>query len=264
MLEIKVNEGLYRVKNTWSDITIEDAAKVASLKMPDTLADLYLVAYQSFGLDDQEKDRRIISAQEAISIEDQFKKIPKYYGEVLEILSDIPHEVVLNISSPSITTLYMQYLRSMVEGILYYPPDFSAGELEYFDFKGERYYLPASKEIMGRRVPMVDLTALEFTESADILIALSAMNKDRDLMLLCNLISILCRPKDEKYDEMKSNERAKEFKDLTLDIVWNVFFSLITPLLILKQFDQISLLEKAVRKAREKMSYNPSAGTGKS
>ena len=40
MLEIKINGDLPQVKNAWADISIETAAKVASLKMPDTLAPL--------------------------------------------------------------------------------------------------------------------------------------------------------------------------------------------------------------------------------
>lgn len=262
MLKVSINNHEYEVRNTWADITIDQAAQVAKIKMPDCLKEVYKASLQSDGPDD--RDKKIEKATLAITIEQQVKSIPRYYGQVLEILSNVPHEVIKKISSPSVTVLYQTYLQDIVEGILYYPNLEESDQIEFFEFQGEKYYLPVSKEIMGKPIPMVDLTALEFTESADILIGLNVLNESRDLTHLANLIAILCRPKGELYDERKSADRAKQFTQLTMDIVWRVFFSLITPLVILNQFAQISSIKKALKRVKDQTNLNPLGGTEKS
>ena len=43
---------------------------------------------------------------------------------------------------------------------------------------------------------------------------------------MANIIAILCRPKDEQYDEAKSLKRAETMSELSMDIVWEIFFYL--------------------------------------
>jgi hypothetical protein len=254
MISVKINGKDYQIKNDWKDITIQEAASVLNIKIPDSLKKCYDVSFQSSHLPEEEYNKKVDEVTKEISIEDQFKAIPGYFSEVLEVLSDIPHEVVLKTDVVSIKTLYHSYLKPVVEGMYFTPMNYKPIDITYFDFEGERFLLPTNKTIFGKSVPMADISALEFTESADLLIHVSAMTKDRDFARVANLISILCRPEGEEYNEKVSLERAERFKKLTMDLTWDVFFSLIAPLVIAGQSVLISSLQKEVQKGKDQQT----------
>lgn len=254
MISVKVGGKDYRVKNEWKDITIQEASNVLGITIPDSLKKCYDVSFQSASLSEEEYNKKMDEVTREISIEDQFKAIPRYFSEIIEVLSDIPHEVILLSDVVSIKALYHSYLKHIVEGMYFTPTNYKLSDITFFDFEGERYYLPTNKTVFGKPVPMADISALEFTESADLLIHVSAMTKDRDFARVANLIAILCRKEGEKYDEKISLERAEKFKALTMDVTWNVFFSLIAPLVIVGQSALIASLEKEVQKGKDQPS----------
>jgi len=93
---------------------------------------------------------------------------------------------------------------------------------------------------------MIDVSALEYSESADLMTAFSSLSGGaKDYSRLPMLVAILCRPKGEPYDEEAAIQRSETFESLTMDVVWSVFFSLSIPAIISRQFDQTYLLSRA-------------------
>lgn len=239
MIIVKVNGQEYRVASDWKDITIADVAKVLSIQMPDSLKAVYTAAANREGLPEEQLDMKIKEAESAISFDDQYKSIPRYFSKVLGALSDIPGDVLKKTSSVTISTIYHKYLQRLVEGVTFQALDYQYRQIEEFEWDGVVYKLPQSREVFGVMVPMVSLTALEFTESADMMIHAAHLTQSRDFTKVANLISIVCRPEGEEYNEEVSLARAKEFLNLPMDIVWDVFFSLIAPSLTLGLFGKI-------------------------
>jgi hypothetical protein len=264
MVLIKINGKDYRVADSWADITISQAAALLTLSMPESLKSVYSAALNPGGLLGDMHTARIQEAEQAISVEDQYKNIPLYFSRVTETLSDIPVDVLRTVNVNSIKTLYHTYLKTFVEGMHFSPEATQFENIGKFTYNGTEYHLPTNKEIFGQKVPLVNISALEFAESSSLMISLVKMGEDKDFTQAANLISILCRPEGEPYNEDVCLQRAEQFKGLTMDICWSVFFSLITPLVILGQCAQISMLEGLIKEEKEAMNLKVSDGTGKS
>lgn len=247
MITVTINEQTFHLFNEWKDITVDRASRVHDIRMPASLRKCYEVALNR-SISEEEAQRQLDEATKEISFEDQYKVIPKYFGEVLLELSDIPREMITKIDVTSIRAIYHTYLKKIVEGIHFIPSDYQPNQINSFEFEGETYFLPTDKKVFGQSVPMVDLTALEFTESADLAIELAKINESKDLSRIANLIAILCRKQGEAYDEDVCLKRGEEFKRLTMDLAWDVFFSLITPLALLSQSVTTSFLVREMGK----------------
>jgi hypothetical protein len=247
VITVTINDHTFHVFNEWKDITIERASRVHAIKMPPTLRKCYEVAL-NHSISEDEAKRQHDEATKEISFEDQYKVIPKYFGEVLLELSDLPREMITKIDVISIRAIYHTYLKKIVEGIHFIPSDYQPNQINRFEFEGETYFLPTDKKVFGQSVPMVDLTALEFTESADLAIELAKINESKDLSRIANLISILCRKQGEAYDEDVCLRRGEAFKNLSMDLAWDVFFSLTAPLALLSQSMTTSFLTKEMGK----------------
>lgn len=238
MVNISVNSIPYRLKDQWRDITLQEAIELYKLamKIPEYIRDAY-----GEQLKDEPDQKRIDKLLAQITIEDQRKHLPTIYGEMIELLSNIPSEVLNNIWSEQRKAVYDRYLSPLVLGLLFWP-NFESNGKEYFTHKGKRYYLPKSLELFGYNRPGVDLTALEFCEYSDLQIASDHMEEGR-LAHASKIIAILCRPEGEKYDEVVCGRRSNEFLTLTMDKVWEVFFSLIDSAIILQQRSLLSTLQ---------------------
>jgi hypothetical protein len=246
MINIKINDQPFQVCYSWKDVTIERAGKLHAIKMPPALRKCYEAALSG-------NEKKIDEVEKEITIEDQHKRFPKYFADVLVCLSNIPEDMIQKTDIISIKTVYHTYLKQFVEGVNF-NPQHDPVDIKSFDFEGETYWLPVDKKIFGQPVPMVDVSALEFAESADLMVYVSKIAEDKDLTKIANLIAILCRPQGEKYNEDVSLVRAEKFKSLDMDTVWNVFFSLITPLVILSQSVLISSLVAQIQKVKGQMN----------
>ena len=251
MIKVEIGGTHYRVCSEWSDVTVQKASDLLKHRIPDSLKAVYDLAFTPMTGTVEDHVRAVEEKEQSISFEDQHKNIPLFFSRVIEALSDIPGEVLNKISVHSIKTIYHSYLRKFVEGVWYFPSEFQPMDLTSFEFDGETYYLPTSGNVFGEKVPLVDVTALEFCESADLQVYVSRMTADKDFSRIANIVSILCRPKGEKYNETVSLARAEKFKGLPMDIVWSVFFSLIRPSVILSQYGQISFLGEMAKEARQ-------------
>lgn len=249
MITLKINGNNYEAVQDWKDLTIGQVAKVARIPLPKMIQDVYDIIFKSTA-QPEEKEKEIDKINQSVTDKEDLKEFPAFYIRVMEHLTTIPMETILKTDVLSIKEFYYTYLQKFVEGIHYFPMSYKHTDILHFDFRGSRYFLPASKEVFGVNVPLVDFSALEFAESADLMIEITAMNKERDLTKLGNVLAILCRPEGEPYDEDVCLGRAKEFQDLTMDVVWNVFFSFMEPLTFVLQLGQMCFLEGEVERLK--------------
>lgn len=228
MYILEINNKQYKKAQDWPDITIAESIQLYHLidKMPAKLRRLYeLLAKEQT----PETQKEIDTINDGITDTEQKKTFPSFYGKVLNILSTIPQAVINRIDWSYRTEHFYFKLgdgiscESIIIGLLVAPIDFTPKYIESFELDGETLMLPQSKEVLGNNIPLYNEDALTFCESADLELFSDGMAGGR-YEWATNLISILCRPKGEQYDEARSLERAKKMDTLTMDIFWEVFF----------------------------------------
>jgi hypothetical protein len=253
MIQVQILDKEYNLLNTWEDITLERFQRLCALKIPDKYGE-YLNACFS------EKEGIYEKALSELSNKDLIKTFPEYFGEVIFILSDIPKEVVDRLHRILREQLYETYLYpfvvSIVAGI---PLQFEDGKLirsprenkTSFKFEGDRYIFPESLVYGSIEVPMYKETILTFSEASDIEVAINEWG-EKGIDSVAQMIAVYCRKENEQYNPEAVLERIPKFKNLPMNVVWEVFFyitelgarSAVAMLLYSAQ------LEKAIREAR--------------
>lgn len=263
MYILKVNKTEYKSIERWDEMKLQvgiDLAILCYKDMPVRMKDYWDTMSTLDGTErDEETKKKMLEFETSITEEERFKTFPEFYGKVLKLLSDIPQEVINFIDPISRMQFFHEYLKQFCWGVLYCPYDLKSEPIQYFDVEGIRYFIPEDSNILGTVRPMgKGTTAIEFAESADLL-SFSSELSGGNVAAMANVISILCRPINdkgdiEKYDEKKSLEAAEIFKKyLNMKTVWEVFFCLREQLLLLHQYTTISFLQDQVEKQRQPM-----------
>jgi hypothetical protein len=112
---------------------------------------------------------------------------------------------------------------------LKHAPDYEPLNIPDFEFKGEIYVVPPSRKIADMLIPFADEKAITFVESTQLMGAIFE-SKSIGLGNMALVTAILCRKENEAYNEQVALQRATEFMDLTMDIIWEVFFCIINGL----------------------------------
>jgi|GEM_PF-4038396 len=238
MVNLKIHNTKVKLKDEWKDISLREALELSKIafSLPEYVKDLFHEK-----LKESPDESRVEELIKQISPEDQFKKLPALYGDMLSLLSDISEPTLASMSPTERKVVYDHYLSPLVLGLIVWPAYESKG-ITSFKHKGTTYRLPSSTELFGYTKPGVSLTALEFTEIADLQIAAAKMEEGQ-LSNAAKIIAIICRPEGEAYDEVISGRRSEEFLDLPMDVVWEVFFSLVESTIILQQHSLLSILQ---------------------
>lgn len=218
MVKVNITGKKYTVIEQWNEITINQAAEIytACDDIPDKLLDIYQA------LSDKDK---LADVMEQVDEQESIKDFPVFYGKIIEMMSDIPAEIIDRISWNERTAFYNLYLEKFIIGLLLHPFDYKAENIKSFTHEGKIYLLPETKTIINDERTFAEATAVEFAESADLELHSRKM-KSGKYGVAANIISILCRPKGEKYNEATSLKRAEGFGELTMDVFWEVFFCL--------------------------------------
>ncbi len=236
MVELLINKKKYKGIEKWSEMDSSFASKLYSISIPEKLKQYYKVTID----DDDEKTNKFLLT---INEEDLIKIFPTYYGEVIQFMFSIPSEVMEKIKPNDRTWVFDTFCRTFILGV-HFVPNMVKSDFEYIQCGDEKLYPPESKYVLGQEVPMYEESAMSFAESADL-----QLNSDKFtggmFEVAPNLISILCRPKGEKYNEKKSLERAEKLKDVKMDVVWDVFFCLVEYLAMQNLQDLQSFLKQA-------------------
>ena len=209
MINISINDKQYKIPESWDEIDLAKGIELTKVcyNCPDKLKEIYK------GTEIEPTDT------------DYKKTFPLFYGEVLACLTGLSSEDIGKILWQERTAVYSRYLAPFAVGVMFQPVDYEAKNIESFKHDGETYYLPKSREVLGSERMMAFESALTFTEAADLEIYFSKMQKGK-IEGMANIISILCRPEGEEYNEEKSLARAEGFMTLPMTVVWEVFFFL--------------------------------------
>jgi|SaaInlV_200m_DNA_2_1039689.scaffolds.fasta_scaffold01814_12 hypothetical protein len=219
MFKIKFNKEDYWIRNNWEDITLEQAIQLVRIEIPENLLSYY---HSLFKKED-----------ENLSLLDEAIEFPKYYKQVLEILTDLP---IGDLSKYELYTIYRTYLESIIIGLHIAVIDYEYKKIDSFEYKKEKYYLPKDANILGHEIPMNEESIGAFTDCSTLLIAADGITLKR-YEHISSVIAILCRKKGEVYGVERNDtvnfidedalKRANDFMDLPMDIVHEVFFCLI-------------------------------------
>ncbi len=245
---LSIHDTEYKAIEDWPEMSTAKAIEVNQVvhDMPELLRKLY---DHSTKKNPDQKETDELYAE--VTTEDRIKIFPVFYGEIMRVLTTIPGQVMEGILWDVRTQFYKQYCEHLVQGILF--GDYSSIKgIENFEWNEHTYWLPTSGHFLNtdQSVPMEHESTIVFTEVADLEIY-SEQLKGGKYEVAPNIISILCRHKNEHYDEKRSLERAKEFLDLPMNIVWEVFFCIQQLSIISSQNILILKLRKEVRTQRK-------------
>lgn len=217
MSQIELNGKLYEAKATSHEITLKDAIAISKIKMPSKLKKFY-----SKLMGNHKREVKF-------SNHDLDMHFPKYAKEVIKILVDIPAKELNDVGPKERFIAYQEVFENEVFSILYEGCRHEVVNLEEFTIGDVTYHLPKSVSIMKIERPMAYEPFLTWSEVDDLLNS-EVKIANGHLEAAKHIVSIMCRPIDEKteeievYDEAKSLERADIFLDLPMYIIWEVFF----------------------------------------
>jgi len=200
MVVISVNGNDYKVKTSWDEVTAKEAIRVSKIEVPHS----------------------ILTGE--VTKADQIKNLPAYYGKVLEVLSNIPSDVIDKIQWSERTVFFNEYLKHFIVDLASMPDNIKP--IEKFEFKGKTYYLPKNKTLGDNKIPYFFMDTMTFTESANFtMVAEDLKTGINDNFLI--VIATLAKEKDEIYTEENTVNKSILFQDLPMSIVWGVFFCII-------------------------------------
>jgi hypothetical protein len=181
--------------------------------------------------------------------EEKNRDIPKFYGDILSVLYDIPADIMSDMSVTERTLLWNEYAYNLWFDI-YFGNYSHCGKISQFDHRGKTYKLPKIEIINGTEVVGRHLRVYNFTESSDLLIASDNL-KSGNYHHAATIIAIILS--DEKYNEDKLIEMSKEFYDLPMDLVHEVFFSLIVYNNVLQMLDQVYTASQQISEIKQQI-----------
>jgi hypothetical protein len=227
MINFKISQNgeVFSLPENWSEITIPQAIDIlkAYNGLSKEIRDVYELATMPEG---EERKKLYDKRTDLITEEHLIKEIPTFHGRCLEILGKLDPKKVDSIPRGDRFMLFQEYMLDKVIG-LNYSPAYEPQGIESFKVNGEEYFLPTEADGLGVKVPMADGTADEFCYATDLEMAAKQMEGGRwELAPL--IVACLCRKKvdgkREPYTTEGANQRAKVFKELSMDIVFEVFF----------------------------------------
>ena len=186
------------MKATWQEVTLRDAIRLVNIK----------------ATEQQIQDSIIMESME----------LNDYMIEAVSVFSDCPVEI-LKKTEPIHVVVLFDHIRYIVHGI--YNTDIESHKpigRETVKFKGIEYHLPKSLWISDQEIPMHKEPAKHVTEAGNILQMVGDLKEKgvESMNLFCAIY--LKEHPEEFYDENKIAIRAEKFKDLPMDVVWDVFF----------------------------------------
>lgn len=255
MIIVGINNQNFRFPEGWGDITAIQAAKIHYLfrEMPDKLMDFY----KAIGKGDSDKATDIATT---ITNEENIKTFPEWYGKFLCAISDVPEEVMNKTHTYQRSQLFDRY-EWIALGLMFAPTDFPVQYIKDFKHKGTKYDFPKTGIKPGGELPGAFMDAEEFTHSADLMAAATDL-KDGDYSKMITIVAILCREPGNVYDTQDMYRRAKEFEDLPMTVVWEVYFFIIGYLATLSESMVFSLKEvmSSAKSLLNSQGYQSGAG----
>lgn len=249
MLHFEYGSKRHTCVSNWAEIPLNKAVQVMEVinEFPEALKKMYELSGVESRADEYAK------LQASLSDRQHYKEIPELYGKIITILSDVTENDIKQWGPIERNAFYIEYIFKFVYGLLVIPADYVAENITDFEHNGVRYFLPEGREIMGNEKPMANTSALEFAEVADLEIVAKEMQGGK-YEVAANIVAILCRPLGEAYDEAEALERAKEFVNLPMHIIWEVFFYTLRLSTLSRQRALIYLLKDHLKAEKERLT----------
>lgn len=218
MQRCEIGESQFHVLDNWEEIPVyiaRDLYKICKTKMPESITEKY---------DDLMKCKNEDEAKYVL-IEwlekNQNNDYSNFYSQVITCLSDTD-ALPDNINPDSLRTFYATYVEHIVIGILHNGIGYNNKRITEFEHKGVTYQLPKERKVFDLTISMEGITMLQFSEFSDLLKLISS--QPDGFMFLPSAVAYLALPSSEVHDEEYVQEVAKEFLDLPMSTVWDVFF----------------------------------------
>lgn len=224
MVELSVGLNQYNIPTTWSEISVSKAVKLYDIAntIPRCLRDKYDLVFKS-----KAESEEVEAWAETLTEEDLLEKMPEFYKKVVYFLSSID----VDIDDESASNVYYAFCEYFICGILYNGVGYDPVKISSFKFKGNEYLLPKDKKIGDVVIPMYDLKLIQFAEASDMLMMIG----DQGYKFASFIVAVLCLTKGEIYNEEVILKRAKEFEELDMATVWDVFFYLMSSVATLRR-----------------------------
>lgn len=233
MIGTKINNKWYFLKTEYHEVTIQVYSELLTLEVPEKLKELYkgdLSNYKEVWDNLTEKE---------------WLDYPVFFGDVLRILSDMPSTIIERLLHKDRTNFYLMYHEKFIIDFIRGCPSVQSAVADDFTFKGKTYQLPKSLRVFGEVIPGHGATALQFTEANDLLNSILKL-KELGFDGFSEFVAVYTMGKS--YTDEQLAERINEFKELTMDVVWQVFFYmqrlLNTELTDLKTFGMVQVLQQ--------------------
>ena len=191
------------------------------------------------------------------SLKESFDKA-RPVGKVIELLTDIPTDIIEYLHGDVRTEMFDSTLRPFVLSLIYSHPIvikntevemYTPDEVEKFELDGEEYNFPKSLKLYGDIIPMADEKIITFAEAADIDLAIRELRSD-GVIRFPLFMGIYCRKEGEEYNEKVALERSELFKKASMSTVWALFFCIDQLTVSLQNYMQ-KYLRSHVQKIRD-------------
>ena len=235
MIGWKIRGKVYQACSEWKDLTLEKFIELSQIEIPPKLERLWTASAQ---LDVDGKKAKLAAKAEYEATNDDMterdliKVFPEYYGKILNLLTDIPLDVIELLHGDVRTEMFDSTLRAFVLSLIYSHPIvikntdvemYTPEPIEKFELGGEEYHFPKSLKLYDEIIPMADEKTITFAEAADIDLAIRELRSD-GVIRFPLFMGIYCRKEGEVYSEKTALERAEKFKKADMSIVWALFF----------------------------------------
>jgi len=230
-MRYKIAGKSYKLKVLPSEISLKDAIEISKIEInEDTFEEV-----RNYNLNDAVKT---------------------YILSVLEILSDTPKDILLNLEDSELEVLFEMVLPFLE--MLYYM-DFERMtpiHVKEITFKGKVYELPESLYLDDKEILCHKVSCKVPLEAMNIMQMFFEM-KNKGIEVMKYLCAIYWREKGEEgYNEERIANRAKEFEDLPMDIVMSTFFFIYSFIMesmvnTLNSLVKTSLPRRAVTKVKD-------------
>lgn len=192
MLVITVNKKEKHIPSQWEEMTI------------DFYCGLYQIINKYKRTEEQEENDKGKNLEKFY-----FSQETKMYKEIFSYMTETPLEDVEKANMEDV----MAVINSLDNIMQEYKPK----GIDSFMFEGEKYYFPFEF--------LKTSTFGEYIEANQLELSTQYLKNGR-FDILPEQMAILCKTVDEEVDLDNIDEKAKKFKNLTMDIVWEFSFFL--------------------------------------
>ena len=207
MLNIEINNKEYNIPNKWEEMTLDYYCGIYEI----------IKKYQ-ITEDEQNSENdltKYIASQEN-----------KMYRDLFVYMTKIDEKTMKNVP---ITDVF-----SVIECLEEIMEEYKPKGLDYFEFENDVYYFPLDFLRTGTFGDYIESQQLEMN---------TQYLKNGRFDILPEQMAILCKKVDEEVDLDDIDEKAKKFRGLTMDIVWEFSFFLnkrtLASLNVIKTFSEM-------------------------